>query len=416
MNEPIYSSGGHSAPAENLDFDDIIIEPDEIEAANDPCWEGYKQIGMKKGKGGKMVPNCVPVDTSVSEYGNKQDMEKAMPEFEGWHYMPDGSIMRDDAEHDAEGNPVGPVGKLVGEEADLAESLKIIANTYGKFNEDETGIWAGYQTPEENDVKDIGVKCGNCVLYQGGGVCSIIAEQVEEEGKCRFAVIPDGMVSVTATAGSKPAEPSERRKGSKKNKKGSASGGKKINFSKKVTTALENKVEEHNEKHGDAKSKKTNLRTLKAVYRRGAGAFSTSHRPDQNRNSWSMARVNAFLYLLRNGNPKNSKYVQDNDLLPAAHKRSSKKDNAITAAAAATQETFIELKPAKNYDSHEQALLELAEFSDMSYDVLPALRAAYLRAEKDGGDPVKRAALLATALYDSPDADLLPKESRIEDE
>lgn len=25
------------------------------------CWEGYKQVGMKD-KGGKMVPNCVPVN------------------------------------------------------------------------------------------------------------------------------------------------------------------------------------------------------------------------------------------------------------------------------------------------------------------------------------------------------------------
>jgi hypothetical protein len=304
----------------------------------------------------------------------------------------------------------------VKEEADLAESLKTIADTYGKFNEDETGIWAGYETPRENEVKDIGVKCGNCVLYQGGGVCSIIAEQVEEEGKCRFAIIPDGMVSVTATAGSKPAAPSERRKGSKKNKKGSAAGGKKIKFSKKVTKALENKVKEHNEKHGDAKSKKTTLRTLKAVYRRGAGAFSTSHRPDQNRNSWAMARVNAFLYLLRNGRPKNKKYVTDNDLLPAAHKRSSKKNNSITAAALATEQTFIELKPASYYESHEHALLELAEFSDLSYEVLPALRAAYMRANTRGEDPIKRAALLATALYDSPDADLLPKEPDFADE
>lgn len=405
------ATGGHSAPAENLDYKEIIIEDDEIEAANDdPCWEGYKQIGMKKGKGGKMVPNCVPVDATVAAASDEQ------PEFEGWHYMPDGSIMRDDVEHDDKGDSKGPSGKLVEEEADLAKSLKTIANTYGKFNEDETGIWAGYSTPEENEVKDIGVKCGNCVLYQGGGVCSIIAEQVEEEGKCRFAVIPDGMVSVTATAGSKPAAPSERRKGSSKNKKGSASGGKKIKFSKKVTKALENKVKEHNEKHGDVASKKTSLRTLKAVYRRGAGAFSTSHRPDQNRNSWSMGRVNAFLYLLRNGNPKNKKYVTDNDLLPAAHKRSTKKNNSITAAALAAEETFIELKPASAYESHEHALLELAEFSDLSYDGLPALRAAYNRAVKEGGDPIKRAALLATALYDSPDADLLPKELDIADE
>ena len=26
-----------------------------------PCWDGYEQVGMKKGKGGKMVPNCIPI-------------------------------------------------------------------------------------------------------------------------------------------------------------------------------------------------------------------------------------------------------------------------------------------------------------------------------------------------------------------
>ena len=30
-----------------------------------PCWPGFKQVGMKK-KDGKMVPNCVPVDEAVS--------------------------------------------------------------------------------------------------------------------------------------------------------------------------------------------------------------------------------------------------------------------------------------------------------------------------------------------------------------
>jgi Pyruvate/2-oxoacid:ferredoxin oxidoreductase delta subunit len=85
---------------------------------------------------------------------------------------------------------------LAEEEAMLAEALTMIAEKYGKFNEDETGIWAGYESAEENDVKDIGVKCSNCVLYEGNGVCKIIAQQVENEGKCRFAVIPDGVVQV----------------------------------------------------------------------------------------------------------------------------------------------------------------------------------------------------------------------------
>jgi hypothetical protein len=80
------------------------------------------------------------------------------------------------------------------DEAALADALVTIASNYGKFNEDETGIWAGYDSPEENEVKSIGVKCSNCVLYEGEGICKIIAQEVEEEGKCRFAVIPDGVV------------------------------------------------------------------------------------------------------------------------------------------------------------------------------------------------------------------------------
>lgn len=32
-----------------------------------PCWPGYKKVGMKPGKGGKMVPNCVPVETKSAK-------------------------------------------------------------------------------------------------------------------------------------------------------------------------------------------------------------------------------------------------------------------------------------------------------------------------------------------------------------
>ena len=69
---------------------------------------------------------------------------------------------------------------------------------------------------------------------------------------------------------------------------------------------------------------RTTLGQLKAVYRRGAGAYSVSHRPGVTRAAWAMARVNAYLYLLKNGKPKNSKYVTDNDLLPKEHPRSTR--------------------------------------------------------------------------------------------
>jgi hypothetical protein len=86
---------------------------------------------------------------------------------------------------------------LTPDEKALHDALVSIANQYGKFNEDSTGIWAGYESAEENDEKEIGVKCSNCALYMGGAECEILAFEVEPEGKCRFAVIPDGYVNMS---------------------------------------------------------------------------------------------------------------------------------------------------------------------------------------------------------------------------
>lgn len=81
------------------------------------------------------------------------------------------------------------------EEKELANALVSISQKYGKFNEDADGIWAGYDEPSSNTVARIGVKCDNCVLYEGGDQCRIIALPVAPEGKCRFAIIPNGVVN-----------------------------------------------------------------------------------------------------------------------------------------------------------------------------------------------------------------------------
>lgn len=120
-----------------------------------------------------------------------------------------------------------------------------------------------------------------------------------------------------------PAKPSERIKGSKVNEKGSASNSSKSIEVGSVLESLKAKVKEHNEKHGDKEGKKVTLGMLKAVYRRGAGAFSNTHRPGMSRSGWGVARVNAFLKLVRSGSPSNPKYTTDNDLLPAGHPKKS---------------------------------------------------------------------------------------------
>lgn len=313
-------------------------------------------------------------------------------------------------------------GTVVAEERELADALVEIADKYGKFNEDDTGIWAGYTPAAENENADIGVKCENCLLYDGDNVCKIIAQAVEPGGSCRFALIPDGIVSanvknaekesmteasVTIAAGSKPAPKKDQIYGSKRNKPGSASGGRKIVFSKKTEAALSNKVEEHNKKAPPGR--RATLSMLKAVYRRGAGAYSSSHRPGKTRDQWAMARVNAYLKLLSSGRPANPNYKQDNDLLPSTHPKATNSTESITASAVADSELIIALKEENEYQSPEHALVAFAEYSGLGYETIPAFRAAWMRAVDDLDDPFERARDLATNLYSSRDADLLPR-------
>lgn len=128
--------------------------------------------------------------------------------------------------------------------------------------------------------------------------------------------------SFTGTEASEPAPPSDRVQGSEENKAGSASttrGG--IEISAEVERVLRQYIKTIPED----KRKGVTVGTLKAVYRRGAGAYSTSHDPKASRSGWAFARVKAFIRLLKAGRPDNPKYVGDFDLLPSWHKRATKK-------------------------------------------------------------------------------------------
>jgi len=138
-----------------------------------------------------------------------------------------------------------------------------------------------------------------------------LAEDMEPGGEMRAATPPKDQIT-----------------GSDANEPGSASGaGGDIAISAATETALRNKVTEHNdlmtERDRPAWTRAT-YGQLAAVYRRGSGAYSTSHRPGIGRAQWSMARVNAYLFLLRTGAPENPNYVTDNDLLPEDHPRSTR--------------------------------------------------------------------------------------------
>ena len=114
------------------------------------------------------------------------------------------------------------------------------------------------------------------------------------------------------------------------NPKGEGSaGGDASGKSAKVTAeqekTLEGKVKEFNEKESNTKNGNATLGQLKSVFQRGLGAFNTSHSPlVKSASQWAYARVNAYLYLLKNGRPENPKYDTDFDLLPKGHPKANK--------------------------------------------------------------------------------------------
>ena len=124
------------------------------------------------------------------------------------------------------------------------------------------------------------------------------------------------------SAAQTPAPPKERIKGSKENPEGTAATRSKagdIEISEANETALKDKIAEFKKDHPNRKT--PSLGTLKKVFRRGAGAFSTSFRPTitggkpNSRNAWAMARVNKFLKMAGGGEVKESYRKADGDLL-----------------------------------------------------------------------------------------------------
>jgi hypothetical protein len=84
--------------------------------------------------------------------------------------------------------------QLSSDEKAFADSLLKLTNDIGPLDK-SSGIWIGYQGGSENENLSIGVKCGNCVLHKNEMNCLILSQQIELNGICRLAVIPDSYVN-----------------------------------------------------------------------------------------------------------------------------------------------------------------------------------------------------------------------------
>jgi hypothetical protein len=148
-------------------------------------------------------------------------------------------------------------------------------------------------------------------------------------------------------------------------------------ISEQVKDALKEKAEEHNEEHGDEEGKRVTYRMLKNVFERGMGAYQDSHREGMSPQQWSYARVNAFLYLVRNGQPENDQYVQDNDLLPEDHPKydedapddNDSEENALTTTDVIVSDVFGQ-HDAMGSDEHEtpQSIVERVVTAELESD------------------------------------------------
>jgi len=186
-------------------------------------------------------------------------------------------------------------------------------------NEENMGIQDFVYPKPEEDKNDFISRCISYVIDEGktpeqaAGQCYGMWDNRE------FAEVgPRGGIRESKKA-PKSDTPNKNPQG-----KGSAKGDASTTRGAKVTEeqekTLQKKVDDFNEKESNTKNGRATLGQLKSVFQRGLGAFTTSHSPRvKSAEQWAYARVNAYLFLLKNGRPQNPKYKQDNDLLPSSH-------------------------------------------------------------------------------------------------
>lgn len=215
--------------------------------------------------------------------------------------------------------------KRGGTEVGVARARDIINNV--DFPDETIARISSFLARHEVDKKGEGFNPGEpgfpsagriaWALWGGDAAQTWAAAQMRRIKREEMAARP-GPKSASQT----PAPPSERRKGSKTNPAGTASTRSKagdIEISAAVEETLKNKIADFKKRHPNRKA--PSLGALKKVFRRGAGAFSTSFRPTigggrpNSRTAWAIARVNKFLKMAGGGEVKKSYREADGDLL-----------------------------------------------------------------------------------------------------
>ena len=168
--------------------------------------------------------------------------------------------------------------------------------------------------------------CGKLMYDAWGGKAGLrwATSKLKELGEIEMAEVgPEGGIKESPKA-PKSDTPNPRPKG-EGSAKGDASGKTGAKVSAQDKKALQKKVDEFNDRYKEKLGYGVTVGMLSSVFQRGLGAFNTSHSPNvKSASQWAHARVNAFMYLVKNGRPENAKYTTDYDLLPKKHPKAPK--------------------------------------------------------------------------------------------
>jgi len=225
-----------------------------IKEQQGPCWDGYKQVGMKK-KGDKMVPNCVPVN-EVAQDKDIKDKDGTQP---AKYYAGDMAKSTKDkrAAHFAK-KKSGPAPGDASAKTKPSKHTKKYKQMFGeavsKFMTGEVEI-KGKRVKVEVEVTGVDNKQR---IYHANVLAP--KEHFGLELKIPARVMHRGKWIKTKT-------------------------GKAFEHLGEEIEGLKNKAEKSGMPYG----------ILKKVYDRGMAAYKTGHRPGTTSQQWAMARVNSFI-------------------------------------------------------------------------------------------------------------------------
>ena len=305
---------------------------------NDEVWEDYVKSGKVKGFSIEGYFTDKVAMSKIEELEEESEARQILLEianvilgdkYELATYGDYGNGVRNNAKRGIELNKkvnnkcATSVGKIRAQQLARGEklSLSTIKRMYSYLSRAET-----YYDP--NDSK----ACGTISYLLWGGKAGLAwsrgkLRELGELSEQELAKYDDKGRIVRSPKAPKSDTPNPNpKRGGQRNPKGAAGKGRGVNVPDRVLKSLQTKADDFNDKYKSKLGYGTTVGQLKSVYQRGVGAYQTSHSPAvKSAEQWGQARVNAYIYLLKNGRPQNAKYTTDYDLLPKKHPKSSKK-------------------------------------------------------------------------------------------